>query len=301
MKLWALSDLHLGHRKNREALSDMPSFGDDWLIMGGDVGETEEHLALAVDELSKRFAKLFWVPGNHELWTVPAPGQPALRGEAKYQALVDLCRRRGVLTPEDPFEVFAGEGGPRVIAPIFVLYDYSFRPDHVPEAGAVAWAEETGVLCTDEHLLHPDPHPSIPAWCVARLAITERRLDQVDPEARMVLVSHFPLDERLLKLWLVPRFSIWCGTRRTRGWHLRYPVDVVVYGHTHRRATDWLDGVRFEEVSLGYPRDWSQEHGIGAYLRPILPAPAAGWKEPGGWRRTPPPGLLRDWLEARKR
>ena len=137
------------------------------------------------------------------------------------------------------------------------------------------------MLCTDEHLLHPDPHPSIPAWCAARLAVTERRLDQVDPAARIVLVSHFPLDERLLKLWLVPRFSIWCGTRKTRDWHRRYPVDVVVYGHTHRRATDWLDGVRFEEVSLGYPRDWSQEQGMAAYVRPILPAPATGWKEPG--------------------
>jgi predicted phosphodiesterase len=301
MKLWALSDLHLGHPRNREALSRMPSFGDDWLMVGGDVGETEDHLTLALVELSKRFAKLFWVPGNHELWTVPSPGHPGLRGEAKYQALVALCRRHGVLTPEDPFAVFIGEGGPRVIAPLFVLYDYSFRPDHVPAEGAVAWAEETGVLCTDEHLLHPDPYPSIPAWCAARLAFTERRLDEVEPGTRLVLVNHFPLDERLLKLWLVPRFSIWCGTRRTRDWHLRYPVDVVVYGHTHKRATDWLDGVRFEEVSLGYPRDWSQDQGMHPYVRQILPAPAPAWKEPGAWSRPAPPAFLREWLEARRR
>ena len=87
----------------------------------------------------------------------------------------------------------------------------------------------------------------------------------------MVLVSHFPLDERLLKLWLVPRFSIWCGTRRTRGWHLRYPVDVVVYGHTHKRATDWLDGVRFEEVSLGYPREQDRHPERPLTLTQILP------------------------------
>jgi hypothetical protein len=30
--------------------------------------------------------------------------------------------------------------------------------------------------------------------------------------------------------------------------------------------------VRYEEVSLGYPRDWRQERGIGWYLREILPA-----------------------------
>ncbi len=206
-------------------------------------------------------------------------GGEGLRGEAKDQRLVDLCHRHGALTPEDPFPLWTGAGGPRLIAPLFVLYDYSFRPDHVPQEGAVAWAEESGVLCTDEHLLHPDPYPTIPAWCAARIALTERRLDAIDPRHRLVIVNHFPLDERLLKLWLVPRFSIWCGTRRTRDYHLRYPVDVVVYGHTHRRATDFLDGVRFEEVSLGYPRDWSQAEGMAAYMRQILPTPASAWNE----------------------
>jgi 3',5'-cyclic AMP phosphodiesterase CpdA len=167
-----------------------------------------------------------------------------------------------------------------VVAPLFVLYDYSFRPDDVAAEDALAWAEKTGVVCADEYLIHPDPHPSIPAWCAARVAVTERRLAAVEPGARLVLVNHFPLHERLLKLWRIPRFSLWCGTRKTSDWHRRYPVDVVVYGHTHRRATDWIDGVRFEEVSLGYPRDWSQEKGAEAYVRQILPPPASTWEEP---------------------
>jgi hypothetical protein len=33
---------------------------------------------------------------------------------------------------------------------------------------------------------------------------------------------------------------------------------VVVYGHLHIRRTTQYDGVRFEEVSLGYPREWSK-------------------------------------------
>jgi hypothetical protein len=28
---------------------------------------------------------------------------------------------------------------------------------------------------------------------------------------------------------------------------------------------------RFDEVSLGYPRDWRRERGIAWYLRPVLP------------------------------
>ncbi len=184
-----------------------------------------------------------------------------------------------MLTPEDPYPTWTGEGGPHVIAPLFLLYDYSFRPDHVPLSGALAWAEESGIVCADEHLLHPDPYPTLPAWCAARVALTERRLDALDPAARLVLVNHFALDERLLRIWMIPRFSLWCGTRKTQGWHTRYPVDVVVHGHTHRRATMFLEGVRFEEVSLGYPRDWSQERGAAAYVRQILPAPPEPWVE----------------------
>jgi 3',5'-cyclic AMP phosphodiesterase CpdA len=295
MRLWAISDLHLGHKANREALAQLPNHGHDWIILGGDVGETEEHLELALSTFSRRFARVIWVPGNHELWTVRSKGGESLRGEAKYERLVALCHRWGALTPEDPYPLWAGEGGPRLIVPLFVLYDYSFRPDEVPEQGAVAWAEETGVLCTDEHLLHPDPHPSIPAWCAARVAYTEARLAALDPAVPLVLVNHFPLDERLLQLEFLPRFSIWCGTRKTRDWHLRHRVDTVVYGHMHKRRVDMLDGVRFEEVSLGYPRDWAQEEGMEAYLHPILPAPARAWEEPPGWSPPSPPP---EWLLA---
>ena len=47
-------------------------------------------------------------------------------------------------------------------------------------------------------------------------------------------------------------------------------------GHLHVRTTDWIDGVRFEEVSLGYPRHWRRDRGIDGYLREILPGPAGG-------------------------
>ena len=44
-------------------------------------------------------------------------------------------------------------------------------------------------------------------------------------------------------------------------------------GHLHIRSTRFVDGVRFEEVSLGLGRQWSRERGIEGYLREILPGP----------------------------
>lgn len=276
MKLLAISDLHLRHAANRKALAQLPPHPEDWLLVAGDIGETESDFRFAWSVLRPRFAELFWCPGNHDLWTVPAgggPGAGALRGEALYRQRVELCREWGVHTPEDPYLTWDGPGPRCRVAPLFTLYDYSFRPDDVPREQAVAWAVDSGVLATDERLLHPDPHPTRDAWCAERCRLTEVRLAEAAADAPLVLVGHWPLREDVLTIRRIPRFSIWCGTRRTADWHRRFRAEVVVHGHLHVRRTGLVDGVRFEEVSLGYPRDWSAERGVEPYLRQILPHP----------------------------
>ena len=270
MKLFALGDLHLSYRANREALAAWSARPDDWLILAGDVGETLEKLELGLRAATERFAKVFWVPGNHELWS-HEPAAP--RGLAKYEAAVALCRRLGVVTPEDPYVLWPGE--PRcLIAPLFLLYDYSFRPDEISADEAVAWAAATGVVSADERYLKPDPYSSRAAWCRARVALTEPRLAEAASRYPLVLVNHFQLRRDLVRLRRIPRFSLWCGTRATESWHRRFRAKVVVTGHLHIRTTDWIDGVRFEEVALGYPKQWRRERGIDGYLREILPGPA---------------------------
>ena len=71
-----------------------------------------------------------WAPGNHELWT-PREDPVQLRGDHRYQHLVTVCRDLGVLTPEDPYAVWDGPGGPATVVPLFLLYDYTFLPDGV--------------------------------------------------------------------------------------------------------------------------------------------------------------------------
>lgn len=45
-------------------------------------------------------------------------------------------------------------------------------------------------------------------------------------------------------------------------------------GHLHIRSTRRIDGVRFEEVSLGYPRQRAPHRELEHYLREILPGAA---------------------------
>ena len=271
-KLLAISDLHVGFPENRQFVAGLrPESPADWLLVAGDVGEMAADIEWALRTLAERFALVIWVPGNHELWTHPRdPVQ--LRGEERYRHLVDLSRNLGVITPEDPFPVWEGDGGPVTIAPLFLLYDYTFLPAGAEtKAAGLAQAYQAGVVCADEVMLHPDPYPSREAWCETRLEVTGQRLRAIDEDRATVLVNHFPLTRDPTRVLRYPVFAQWCGTTATADWHVRFRAEVVVYGHLHIPRTTWQDGVRFEEVSVGYPREW-QPRPVSPGLRQILPA-----------------------------
>jgi len=282
--LVAVSDLHVRYKENRDIVEGLePQSADDWLLVAGDIGERVSDIRWALALLSSRFAKVVWVPGNHELWTT-ADDPVQLRGVARYDHLVGICRELGVLTPEDPYPVWEGEGGPVVIAPLFLLYDYTFRQPGVTSTHeALARAEKAGVVCTDEHFLHPDPYPTREAWCRARVAATEARLAAVPEDLPTVLVNHWPVvREPTEPLWY-PDFALWCGTEATADWPVRFRAAAVVYGHLHIPRLLVCDGVPHQEVSLGYPREWQRRSRAPGRPVQILPVPATA----GGTTGTP--------------
>ena len=274
--LSAVSDLHVRHRENREIVEGLrPGSPEDWLIVCGDVAETAADVEWALGLLAERWATVIWVPGNHELWT-PARDPVRFRGAERYRYLVEMCRRLGVVTPEDEYPVWNGQGGPVRIAPLFLLYDYTFRaPGTATQEESLAYAHRTGVVCTDEFMLHPDPYPSREEWCRARVAETARRLDVCPRDVPLVLVNHWPLVREPTRVLHYPEFAQWCGTELTADWHTRYRTAAVVYGHLHIPRHTVYDGVPFHEVSLGYPREWRKRGLPDVLLRPVL-APAAG-------------------------
>lgn len=267
MRLFAISDLHLQYPENRSALLTLRNHPEDCLALVGDIGESIDHLHFAFEVLRPRFKQLLWVPGNHELWT--SKSQP-LEGEAKYQSCVDTARYYGVLTPEDPYPLYEFGDKKFYLCPLFLLYDYTFCPQRLPPRKAIEWAQEAGVHCVDEIRLKPTPYASVVEWCHARCDETEKRLTALNG-AQTVLINHFPLRYDLVFLPRIPRFSIWCGTERTTDWHTRFNAGLVLSGHLHVPSTQYRNGVRFEEVSLGYPREWMRISEINRRLRQALP------------------------------
>jgi hypothetical protein len=72
-RLLAISDLHVGYPQNRAYAEELsPGDPGDWLIVAGDVGESFTDVGFTLASLTRRFARVIWTPGNHELWTLPS-------------------------------------------------------------------------------------------------------------------------------------------------------------------------------------------------------------------------------------
>jgi 3',5'-cyclic AMP phosphodiesterase CpdA len=251
--LFAISDLHLNYRDNQVIADTLrPDTPADWLAVAGDVCHDYDTIIAFLATMRARFARVLFTPGNHDLWS-PRAGGP--RGTARYDRLVADCRTLGVDTPEDAWPVWEDEDGPIVVAPLFTFYDYTLRPEGSSKDEAIAAAYAAGVVCTDEIRLPPDPYPTRESWAADRLTYTRGRLDALAPGTRSVLIAHWPLNPKPVSRLRYPEFSLWCGSRHTADWHLRYRAVAAVHGHLHIPHTEEIDGVRHEEVSLGYPRE----------------------------------------------
>ena len=147
--LWAVSDLHAAVKANTAQIDAIrPTDPSDWLIVAGDVAERHDLIVRVMAKLSERFDTVIWVPGNHELFSRSADRH---RGREKYTALVQSMREMGVLTPEDPYPVFNGV----TLAPLFTLYDYSFRGPNLTVEEALEAAKRNNVVMTDEVAIAP--------------------------------------------------------------------------------------------------------------------------------------------------
>ncbi|WP_311567425.1 metallophosphoesterase family protein [Photobacterium arenosum] len=255
--LVAVSDLHVSHPENRRAVEALcAGHCEDWLILGGDVADDLTDFEWVIRLVAARFYRVIWVPGNHELWCTPKEPM-ALPGEMRYRQLIEICHQYGVLTPEDDYPVYTAEKGQSfLIAPIFTLYDYSFRhpSDFTPEQG-LERARRAGAVCSDAFFLKTYPYPDIRSWCTERVQYTEARLNAVSGQLPMIFINHFPMLQVLTQSVQPQEFSIWCGTQQVASWLSRYPVCLVVYGHLHMHGSTVLEGIPHVEVSLGYPKD----------------------------------------------
>ncbi len=257
MRIFAISDVHADHPQNRALIQGFSGheYLRDTLLLAGDVTDNLPSLARVLGGIRDKFAHVFFVPGNHELWV-----RRGERGDsiAKFEKVVRLCAGLGVAT--SPARVAAGPGDPG--AWVVPLLSWYVKPEHgadslyVPREGDDA----RGVSWADDVLTR---WPVLPSVADYFLDMNEPHLHR-EYDAPVLTFSHFlPRREVMLRPPGAPparagravrfNFSRVAGSARIDSQLRALRSALHVYGHQHRNRDRLIDGVRYVSNCLGYP------------------------------------------------
>lgn len=282
MRVFALSDVHVDYPENMERMRRLSGsrYLRDTLLLAGDVSHDLAKLADVLRCLRGKFAHVFFVPGNHDLWIG--------RGEAgdsttKFRKVLRLCAELAVAT--SPAKVASGPDDPGAwVVPLFSWYVKPeqgaaslFVPREGDDASLSLWADEVRTRWPE------------------RLSVADYFLDMNEPhrnrryDAPVLSFSHFlPRRELMFRpsSAVLParagRFRRFNFSRVAGAARLDVQIRALgsvlhVYGHQHRNRDRVIDGLRYVSNCLGYPRERARSGFTGAPRHPRL-VWDTGWK-----------------------
>lgn len=238
-RLFVVSDVHYDHPGAREwadALS-RTAYQNDALVVAGDVGDTYVAVRYCLRALKERFRRVFYVPGNHDLWLRPKGQHSDEQAQfadsvAKLIALWQMCDELGVDT------------GPAQLSPQLAVLPldswYSCEFDkHDPKPGSVRF---------DSFCKWP-----VPELEAARLMLrfNEARL-ALPLRGDVVSFSHFLPRQELPIPGGLAEMAKGVGTVELDEQLRRAGAKLHVFGHTHINSTHQIDGVRYMQCAMGY-------------------------------------------------
>ncbi|CAI0540748.1 unnamed protein product [Linum tenue] len=260
-RVFALSDLHTDYRENMKWVECLSAskHRKDVLIVAGDVAETYQNFYLTMALLKEKFGHVFFTPGNHDLWC-RREGEGYHDSLEKLNKLLGACRGLGVET--QPL-VINGLG----IIPLLSWYHESFDKEinitgyRIPplemackDYHACKWPEE--LSRRDESLsLHFD----------AMNQGNEEKIKMIQTTcSHMITFSHFVPRQELCpekRMLFYPNLPKVIGSDsledRIRSIHGTEGSQYAchVFGHTHFVWDATLDGIRYVQSPLAYPRE----------------------------------------------
>ena len=238
MRLFATSDLHTDYKENFRWLQEISDseYRNDALIVAGDISDRLEIIRDTLQLLRSKFHHLLFTPGNHELW-VRGADYDSLE---KLQRVLQLCAELKVNTSPTRFADFW-------VVPLFSWYDGDFDSELNNERSArQAWADFH--FCT---------------WPAEAMPLPDYFLQLNDPhlktyDAPVITFSHFlpradllPPKEYLRIKWLGSVSVCAALDRQIR----KLGSTVHVCGHTHTRVDSVIDGVRYVQNAVRYPKE----------------------------------------------
>lgn len=236
-RVFAVSDIHVDFDINFQWVRQLSraDYRDDILILAGDVTHKLAELASCLNELAARFAKVLFVPGNHDVWVLgEAPERTSLQ---KFADVVAVVERSGVSM--QPYR-----HGDVLIAPMLSWYDYSF-----------------GEPSTDLHHMWMDFHAcrwpaGFTPQDVANDFMDRNQQISTHGAGRIITFSHFLPRIDLIPAQVSSRHRLLdpvLGSSRLDRQLRQLGSSIHVYGHSHINRRIGIDGVTYINNALGYP------------------------------------------------
>jgi len=239
MRVFALSDIHIDYDVNAKWIANLSiaEYQDDALILAGDVTDTRRLFDWCLSALAKRFKKVLFVPGNHDLWVIRED-----REKNSLQKFDEVCAV--VESSGASMRAFRERG--LSIIPLLAWYDYSFG-----EPG-----EELRSMWMDYRACRW-PSGYTEKEVASRFAALNDEQVSVAGDT-VITYSHF-----LPRIDLAPGFSPGAnnplypvlGSARLESQLRKLNPIIHVYGHSHVNRHVKIDGVSYINNALGYPRE----------------------------------------------
>jgi predicted phosphodiesterase len=238
MRIFAVSDLHTDFAENRRRLQQLSStrYLQDVVVVAGDIADSLQIIAWTLRLLRSKFSKVFYVPGNHELWVRSASHDSI----EKFHQILSLCDEIGIFTrPARAGEIW--------IIPLFSWYDAGFDEDNTADVTTLeGWADF--YFCK-----WPDKIRSVSDYF---LKINEPNIMAYN--GPVITLSHFLPRRELLPPVSQLSFKglpLVAGAtsldRQIRGLNSA----IHVFGHSHINRDQVIDGVRYVHHAFGYPTE----------------------------------------------
>ncbi|MCI4666017.1 MAG: metallophosphoesterase [Neomegalonema sp.] len=241
MRLFAISDLHVDYSENARWIENLSTadYTQDLLILAGDISHVEERVAAGFHTLKHRFAEVFFVPGNHDLWI---GGEEAPSSFDKFDRIAAIASDHGVSMR--PYQTKGLE-----IIPLLSWYDGTFGApsDELRmrwmDYRRCNWSGRSDAEVTDHFLSQNHP-------------VLER--SPAAPDNLVVSFSHFlpridvmPLPARGVRKLLGPVL----GSARLDAQVNAVESQIHIYGHSHLNRHVRRDGRTYINNALGAPSE----------------------------------------------
>ncbi|KAL5545341.1 hypothetical protein UlMin_009125 [Ulmus minor] len=253
LRVFVVSDLHTDYVENMKWVKCLSTlrYNNDVLLVAGDVAETYNNFILTMSTLKDRFNHVFYVPGNHDLWC-RREGGDYLHSLKKLNKLLDACKALGV------------EINPMVIndlgiIPLFSWYHESFDKDK----------DITSICIPSLEMTRKDFHackwPEELSSGDTSLALYFDEMNEINQSAikvvqktctQTIMFSHF-----VPRMFFYPKLPKIIGSDslelRIRSIHGNEGSGSAchVFGHTHFYWDAVIDGIRYAQAPLAYPRE----------------------------------------------